>query len=183
MKNLLLAYSGEAAFASSLAHTITLARHYDAWLAAVMRNGPSYIERFGGGLTAELRAQLQSTEDVDVREAIAQFNTAVREAGLEERAEFLSPQKIGATLPSEMARHYDLVITGFQSDLPGEEHHVTSPGLIALRSGRPVVVVPKDYNSTELADHVLVAWDGKRSAAPALGDAMGILEVNGTRQF
>ena len=27
-------------------------------LTAVMRNGPSYIERFGGGLTAQLRAQL-----------------------------------------------------------------------------------------------------------------------------
>ncbi|MAS15203.1 MAG: hypothetical protein CMH69_18060 [Nitratireductor sp.] len=180
LKNLLLAYSGEAAFASSLAHAVRLARHHDAWLTAVMRNGPSYIERFGGGLTAQLRAQLQNIEEEDVRSAMAQFNAAVSEAGLEKRAEFLSPQKIGATLPSEMARHYDLVITGFQSDLPGEEHHVASPDLIALRSGRPVVVVPKDYSSTELADHVLVAWDGKRSAARALGDAMGILE--GKRQ-
>jgi len=176
IKNLLLAYSGEAAFANSLAHAIRLARYHDAWLTAIMRNGPSYIDRFGGGLTAQLRSQLRDIEELDVQKAVAGFNSAVQAAGLEERAEFLSPQQTGEMLPSEIARHYDMVITGFPSDLAGEEHHVVSPDLIALHSGRPVVVVPQDYNSTQLADHVLVAWDGKRSAARALGDSIGILE-------
>ena len=137
LKNLLLAYGGEASFESSLAHTIRLARHYDAWITAVMRDGPSYIDRFGAGLTDALRAQLLSSEEADMKAAVSQFETAVRAAGIEERAAFLLPHQTGGLLPSEMARHYDLVITGPPSDLPGEEHHTAKPDLIALRSGGP----------------------------------------------
>ena len=54
------------------------------------------------------------------------------------------------------------------------------PDLIALRSGRPVLIVPESYAAPALSDHVLVAWDGKRAAARALGDAMDIIE--GKRQ-
>lgn len=179
LKNLLLAYGGEASFESSLAHTIRLARHYDAWITAVMRDGPSYIDRFGAGLTDALRAQLLSSEEADMKAAVSQFETAVRAAGIEERAAFLLPHQTGGLLPSEMARHYDLVITGPPSDLPGEEHHTAKPDLIALRSGRPLVVVPNGYTAPALADHVLVAWDDKRSAARALGDAMDMLEDKG----
>ncbi|MGP9790928.1 universal stress protein [Roseinatronobacter sp. NSM] len=175
-RNLLLAYSGEAAFAASLAHSIKLAQHYDAWLTVIMRNGRSFFDRFGAGLSAALRDQLRRAEKSDTLTAIAQFETAVRAAGLADRARFIPPEELCDILPSELARHYDLVITGFQSDLVGEEHHVVSPDLIALRSGRPVLIVPENYSAPVLADHVLVAWDGKRAAARALGDAMGIIE-------
>lgn len=179
-RNLLLAYSGEAAFASSLAHAIKLAHLHDAWLTAIMRNGRSFFDRYGAGLTPALREQLRHVEDEDMQAAIGQFEAAVATAGIENRAEFIPPERIGTKLPSELARHYDLVITGFRSDLPGEEHHVVNPDLIALHSGRPVLVVPPDYDAPALADHVLVAWDGKRAAARALGDAMDIIE--GKRQ-
>lgn len=176
LKNLLVAYSGEASFESSLAHAIKLAVQYDAWLTVVMRNGASYIDKFGAGLTAALRSQLRSLDEADVEKAIQIFNAAVEKAGIQDRAEFLLPGQLGDLLPSEMARHYDLVITGFHSELASEGHHAANPDLIALRSGRPVVVVPDSYVTPELADHVLVAWDDKRSAARALGDAMYVLE-------
>ncbi|MDF3416318.1 universal stress protein [Sulfitobacter sp. M57] len=179
-KNLLLAFSGEKAFASSLSHAIKLAKHHDAWLTVIMRNGRSYFDRYGGGLSSALRDKLREVDDADTNAAIAQFETVVRDAGLTDRAEFIPPEVLGKTLPSEYARSYDLVITGFQSDLIGEEHHVVSPDLIALRSGRPVLVVPESYSAPALSDHVLVAWDGKRAAARALGDAMHIIE--GKRQ-
>lgn len=177
LKNLLLAYSGEAAFKSSLAHAIRLARHHTAWITAIMRDGPSYIDRYGAGLTDALRAQLLSSDEDDVTTAVSLFDEAVRAAGLDDRAEFLLPDRIGNLQPSEMARHYDLVITGPQSDLPAEQHHAASPDLIALRSGRPVVVVPPGYDAPTLSDHALVAWDDKRSVARALGDAMTMLEA------
>lgn len=176
LKNLLLAYSGEASFESSLAHAIKLAVQYDAWLTVAMRNGASYIDKFGGGLTTALRDQLRSLDTEDVRGAVAVFEAAVARAGIQDRAAFLLPDQLGDLLPSEMARHYDLVITGFHSDLASEEHHAANPDLIALRSGRPVVVVPNNYVAPALADHVLVAWDDKRSAARALGDAMHVIE-------
>lgn len=176
IKNILLAYSGEDAYRSSLRHAIKLARFHDGWLTAMFRNGQSFFDRFGGGLTSDLRQKLRDVEEQDVREAIEAFNLAITEAGLQERAEFLDPERVGKTLPSEMARHYDLVVTGFHTDHPNEEHLAASPDMIALKSGRPVLVVPQSYDSPGLADHALLAWDGKRSAARALGDAMGILE-------
>lgn len=39
-----------------------------------------------------------------------------------------------------------------------------------------MLVVPDGYDAPDLADHALVAWNGKRSAARALGDAMLGLE-------
>ena len=175
-KNLLLAFSGEAAFASSLAHAIKLAQHHDAWLTAIMRNGRSFLDRHGGGLPPSLRSQLRAVDEEGVRAAQNQFETAVAEAGLCEKATFMTPDRLGKGLPSEVARHYDLVITGFVSNLAGEEHHVARADQIALHGGRPVLVVPQGYVAPALADHVLVAWDGTRAAARALGDAMNIIE-------
>ena len=65
-------------------------------------------------------------------------------------------------------------MTGVHSADVGESHLSANPDMIALRSGRPVIVVPNVYESDGLADHALVAWDGKRSSARALGDAMSI---------
>jgi len=175
-KNLLLAYSGEASFASSLSHAIKLAHHHEAWLTAAMRNGRPYFERLGGGLTSALRDQLRTAEQEEVASVLKEFQRCVSEAGLSDRAEFIQPARLGPKLPSELARHFDLIITGFQSDLAGEDHHAVSPDRIALYSGRPVLVVPQEYDAPALADRVLVAWDGKRSAARALGDAMNVLE-------
>lgn len=175
-KNILFAYSGEAAYSSSLRHAIKLTQHYDGWLTGVFRNGQSFFEKYGGGLSSDLREKLRQFQTDDIQKVIARFDQTVAEAGLKNRAEFIEPERIGSALPSELARHYDLVVTGVHSDLPSEEHLSASPDMIALRSGRPVVVVPETYESTGLADHALVAWDGKRSAARALGDAMGILE-------
>ncbi len=105
------------------------------------------------------------------------FDEMVAEAGLAEHSDFvdLDPTR-GETL-SAFARNFDLVVTGAHSDLAQEDHMSAHPDLIALRSGRPVLVVPNGYEADGLADNVLVAWDGKRSSARAVGDAMPVLET------
>ena len=115
-KNLLLAYSGEASFASSLAHAIKLADHHDAWLTAAMRNGRPYFERLGGGLPTALRDQLRTAEQQEVSLVRAKIERAVSEAGLAERSAFLLPDQLGPKLPSELATHSALLLTGSQSD-------------------------------------------------------------------
>ncbi|HKN09659.1 MAG TPA: universal stress protein, partial [Pseudomonadota bacterium] len=42
-------------------------------------------------------------------------------------------------------------------------------------SGRPVLIVPYIQTAPLSLDRVLVCWDGSRSAARAVGDAMGFL--------
>ena len=53
---------------------------------------------------------------------------------------------------------------------------VGQPDLVALRSGSPVMVVPRDFNRGPINDHVVLAWDGTRAAARAMADAIHILE-------
>ena len=174
-KNLLLVYDGMTGFDSSLAHAIKLARHYDGWLTCVVPKGPSFLDRYGGGLDANLRAMLHSAGNDEMRTVEETFNAATAAAGLSGRAAFLASDQVGTAQPGELARHFDMVITGLQ----GSEGQSDSPDVLALTSGRPVLVVPPKYQSEGLAEHALVAWDGKRSAARAIGDAMDILEEKG----
>ena len=177
IKNILCAYSGEAARGSALRHAIKLARHHDAWLTGVLRHGrPSLSRQFSAHLPAGLVAQISEAGDVKASEIEARFMSKVSEAGLSDRAEFvdLDPDIDGAV--SEFARHFDLVVTGTRSEDRSEEAFAAHPDLITLRSGRPVLVVPNEFDAPGLADHALVAWDGKRSSARAIGDAMPYLE-------
>ncbi|MEM1429639.1 MAG: universal stress protein [Pseudomonadota bacterium] len=175
-RNLLLAFSGDAAFESSLAHAIKLAHHHDAWLTAVMRNGTSAVDRYGAGLPRALKEQVRQVEAEDVAVTKAMFERETHAAGLAGRAMFIAPEALGDMAPSALARAFDLIVTGFQQDAPGDDPHAAHPDLLALRSGRPVLVVPKDYTADALSNHVLLAWDGKRAAARALGDAMDVIE-------
>lgn len=45
-----------------------------------------------------------------------------------------------------------------------------------FRSGRPVLVMPKNWRGGPLGQRILVAWNGKREAARAVADAAPFLE-------
>ena len=53
---------------------------------------------------------------------------------------------------------------------------VSQPDLVALQSGRPVMVVPGDFDRGPVNDRVVLAWDGRRAAARAMADAVHFLE-------
>lgn len=44
-------------------------------------------------------------------------------------------------------------------------------------SGRPVVLVPREFDMSTFNEHAVVAWDGKRASSRALADVMEILET------
>ncbi|PHP65431.1 hypothetical protein CSC94_18905 [Zhengella mangrovi] len=177
IKSILSAYSGDASKGSGLRHALHLAKHHDAWLTGVLRHSQSDLERTLRGTvpTSFLKPFLEA-EEARFAEIAERFRAITAEAGLEDRSDFvkLDAQK-GLSL-SEFARSFDLVVTGAHSYSENEAHMSANPDLIALRSGRPVLVVPDEYEAEGLADHALVAWDGKRSSARSLGDAMIGLE-------
>ena len=177
IRSILCAYSGEAADDGGLQQALKLAENHDAWLTGVLRRGRPVLERrFAAQLPDTLIDQLQRADEELVNEVSMRFTEMARSAGREDRSEFIDfPPESGGSI-SEFARNFDLVVTGAQSEDYWNEHTSANPDLIALRSGRPVLVVPNDYEADGLIDHALVAWDGKRSAARALGDAMSILE-------
>lgn len=175
IKNVLLTHTGNTAFLSSLRHAVKIARRHEAWLTGLYGGTWSYFDQIlavGG----DLRAKLKEVERTRVAELRTLFEEEAAAAGIAERSEFLPPESIGQFAPTEIARNFDFIVTGYQPKLRNDEYRAVSPDIIALRSGRPVLVVPDGYESDALASHALVAWDGKRSAARAINDAMTVLE-------
>lgn len=175
IKNILIAHTGSAAFPSSLKYAVKIAVKHEAWLTALYGNTNSYFDQVLE-LTEDLTKKLRTVREGRIAEARDAFEAEVSAAGMSNRSRFLQPEDVGKLSPSEIARHFDFVVTGFHPSRPADEFRAVSPDIIALQSGRPVLVVPEGYAASTLADHALVAWDGKRAAARALNDAMSVLE-------
>ncbi|MET4104053.1 MAG: universal stress protein [Roseovarius sp.] len=175
IKNILLAHSGSSGFPNSLRHAARIAATHEAWLTGVYGSSTSYFEQVLG-LTEELLEKLGHVRREKIAASRELFMEVTAAAGLGDRARFLMPDEIGKLSITQVARNFDFIVTGYQPKLPSDEFRAVSPDLMALESGRPVLVVPDEYEADKPAAHALVAWDGKRSAARALNDAMYILE-------
>lgn len=176
IKNILVAYSGSDSSKSAVALGRRMMEKYDAHLTGALTWAPSEISAsLRPYASAELSTIIQSAEK-DRRAAIhAEF---LETLGLPEgdRVHWIeSGGDVDYNL-MELARTYDLVLIG-QYDATRENRNlVPHPDMIALNSGRPVLIVPPKLPDSVLNDKAVLAWDGGKSAARALSDAMDILE-------
>jgi nucleotide-binding universal stress UspA family protein len=49
---------------------------------------------------------------------------------------------------------------------------------MVVNSGRPILVVPHNGETTSLGEHSVIAWDGSREAARAVTDAIPLLKLS-----
>jgi hypothetical protein len=74
----------------------------------------------------------------------------------------------------EYANASDLTILGQESsEAPGDGF---SPDAVIVEVGRPVLIVPYAGKFEMVGLRALIAWDGSREAARALGDALPLIE-------
>lgn len=176
-RNILCAYSGEEARLSGLRYAIKIAKYHDGWLTGVISHSAPVLQtRFGGRLPTDVIEQLQQADQERLQKMGERFYLEADRADFRDRSDFVELEDEANLVLSEFARTFDLIVTGVQTSDAGDVHLAANPDTLALRSGRPVLIVPNEYKSEGLAKHAVVAWDGKRSAARALGDAMSILE-------
>ncbi|GHA43830.1 universal stress protein A [Amylibacter ulvae] len=177
VKCILSAYSGDASRGSGLRYALHLAQQRNAWITGVLAHSQSDLERtLRGRVPKRYLETFFEAEKGKIQDVSQRFHEITKEAGLEQRSEFVDLSEENGISLSEFARSFDLIVTGTHSYTVDEEHMSANPDLIALQSGRPVLVVPDGYHADRLAEHALVAWDGKRSSARAIGDAMSTLE-------
>ncbi|WP_162300736.1 universal stress protein [Alkalilacustris brevis] len=178
IKSILATYTGSASGASGLGLAVHMAKKYDAHLTGVVWHGPSMMEsHYSQYMTADIEEILRARDSEVVAGIRADFDKRVAEAGLEGRAEFLDLSSGSDLSLAECARAYDVVVMGLAELDMGQRNFAARPDVVALRSGRPVILVPSEYAVESLVENALIAWDGKRAAARALGDAMHILET------
>ena len=146
-------------------HLAGIAFAYQPQFPAVGYNGipAEYID----GLWAESRQRAGASIDA--------FNEATRRAGLlADSRQIETEMGRAADVFAQIARRFDLSIV----EQPEHDRAATSDSVLEATlfgSGRPVLIVPYIHKGGLKLDHVTVCWDGSRTAARAVADALPFL--------
>jgi hypothetical protein len=82
-----------------------------------------------------------------------------------------APVASAPKLFAHIARRFDLSVIGQpEPDKPALDRFIVEA--VLFDSGRPVLIVPYIQSAGLKLGHVMVCWDGSRSAARAAADAM-----------
>ena len=157
-------------------YAISLAEAFGAHLAAVAFSyEPIIPPTIMGGVPASFIDEQRAHSDKEAGNAIAAFEGAARRAGISSESRSLTASLAGAAdMFGRIARRFDLSVVGqAEPDKVAPEELIVEGALFA--SGRPVLMVPYIQKSGVKLDRVMVAWDGSRSAARAVADAMPLL--------
>src|SRR5258708_19007279 len=129
-----------------------------------------------GGIPVDL-IELQREENSKVANAaVSRFEAGVKKAGISAETRILDATFGGAaTLFAQIARRFDLAVVGQAQREGGASDELMVEGAL-FESGRPVIVVPYIQKRGLALERVLACWDGGRTAARAIADAMPLLE-------
>jgi len=175
-KNIIVNLSvGEASDAGT-AYAVSVAAAFEAHLAGIAFNYEPSMAEFGyEGVAVNLieaeRAKAQAAADA----AIAKFEESARRQGVSTESHRIEASFAAAgTHFAALARRFDLSVV-----TQAEPRKVVPEGMILeaalFDSGRPVLAIPYIQKAGLTLNRVMVAWDGSRNAARAVGDAMPFL--------
>ncbi len=180
VKDILVAYNGLDTARAALATGLALAREYEAHLTGCFPYNPPEVlataERWmTKGLTQEFK-QITARMESNARGAVEQsYREITAEFEAPELLHWLKMVGNSDRAITKAARHFDLTLIGQNADLAQAATDPIHPDVVALRSGKPVLVVPAKYEGLPKARKVVIAWDGKRAAARTVGDALHLL--------
>ena len=160
------------------AGAVRIARHLGADLHALAINVDiPNISNALSGLLMKLPELIRDAEQRSRESGAALLATmkqaaTARKIAVETQVVTVAPDRFG-DVAAEQARYHDMSIIGWQAGETAER--MVAEGLV-FGSGRPVIVVP-DAVPVKGIDHIVIAWDGSRSAARAVADAQPFLET------
>ena len=168
--NLMVAGSRDAA----ATYAVSVARTFDAHLAGIaFAYEPVLPAIVGGGIPESVIEEQREENEKAAKSAVAQFEAVAKDVKHETR---IVPASLAGAADTfgEIARVFDLAIVGqSERDRVGPEELIVEGGLFG--SGRPILVVPADYQGGMRLDRVLVCWNGGRNAARATANAIPFL--------
>lgn len=162
---------------AATAYAISVARMFDARIAGVaMCYAPAILTNGMETVPVDLIETLRNESARAANEAISKFREAAAKADLPAEAQMVDTAAEGIPRTfGHIARTFDLAIVA-----QAEPQAASSTGLAAeatmFESGRPVIVVPSIQTEGIKLGSIVVCWDGSRTAARALADAMPLLE-------
>ncbi len=175
--NILIAYNGSASSDAALKAAFFMHRKYGTHVTGLMAM-PSRVDIQGRPwLPDTIQKTIVDLDREHTKEVESQFLDQCKGNIESEKTHWIARRSAFDATVSEYAHMYDLTIVGRGDSIVEEKRLELHPDRIALKSGRPVLVVPQGWSEQLFSEHALVAWDGNRSATRALADAMQILET------
>jgi len=174
MKDILVAVGRTPSSNSAVDAAAQLAKQFGARLTVLYTPPSSQISAMaihaGGPALVEEVAQERKDHGGRAREQVSSM---------------ISPLKIelqwieaGGDDQDALARHAfisDLVVVGRRCDQNADGLNGRDIARLITESGRPVMVIPPQYRTTDLGRRVIVGWNGSRGAARAVHDGLPIL--------
>ena len=159
---------------------VSVAAAFDAHLAGIAFLYDPIVPVSGAGyIPAEVVETQERDNAATAKAAIDRFVAASTRAGV--AAEPLTRSASFAGVGDQfgrIARRFDLAIVGQAEPETSAVEEVIIEGAL-FGSGRPVIVVPYIQKAPLKLERVMVTWDGGRTAARAIADAMPLLERAG----
>jgi nucleotide-binding universal stress UspA family protein len=182
IKDLLVAYDGNEASEKALEFALKMASKYGAMITGIKVNSPpkfdSHVRRWMSEDVLQGLRDAQEEASASIKE---KFDARVKASGFAGEVGWLVEEGQPDIMLARSARFFDLLVIGqFVTIFTPDRQRTVDPKELLLRAGKPVIIVPKDYNCRDFKDSAAVAWDGSRFAARALTDAMQILETKKT---
>jgi nucleotide-binding universal stress UspA family protein len=177
LKDLVVNLSGVAPQDFAADYAVSVAKAFDAQVTGIAFVFEPVIPDTGmGGIPVEL-IEAQRTENSNAAKgAVSQFEAAAKRAGATATTRVLDASLGGAaTMFGQIARRFDIAVVGQAQSERGTAESLMIEGAL-FESGRPLIVVPYIQKQGLTLNRVLVCWDGGRTAARAIGDAMPFLE-------
>ena len=127
------------------------------------------------GFSAKAMQSQRIENEKAVQAAVAKFDEVARRAAVSAESRIVDvPVASAHKFFANIARRFDLAIMGQpEPHKPALERLIVEAAL--FDSGRPALVVPYIQRIGLKLDRVMVGWDGSRSAARAVADAMPLL--------
>ena len=178
IKNLLVAFNGSQSSVAALNVALLMHQKYGAHVTGLLAHKSDKIQLSEQPWMPEnLRktiSQLEDQADTSIRK---QFMGLCDDRVQPGKIHWISRKGHADTTVAQYARMFDLVIVGRYDTVLGTSDLNLHPDRIAVRSGRPILVIPKDFQPQRINEHAVIAWDGQRAVARAVFEAMQILET------
>jgi nucleotide-binding universal stress UspA family protein len=129
-----------------------------------------------GGVPVDLIELQREENSKAANAAVARFEAAAKAAAVAFETRIIDATFGGAaTTFGHIARRFDLAVVAQAQREHGASEELMIEGAL-IESGRPIIVVPYIQKGGFTLQRVVACWDGGRTAARAIADAMPLLE-------
>jgi nucleotide-binding universal stress UspA family protein len=161
-------------------YAVSVAAALEAHLTGVAFIYDPVVPISGAGyIPAEVIEIQREDNETAADAAIKSFTAATDQAGISAEPLITNASLAGASdYFARMARRFDLAIVGqAEPEISSMEQIIGETTL--FESGRPMIMVPYIQKAPFKTDNVMICWDGSRTAARAVADAIPIIRKSG----